>query len=171
MREAGASRGGDGEARGPQASTLAEAGGGGSRSGDFRTSWGMEVTGLACKDPGGLVHGSRAQTPGRGSGCKHLARVFPVLPDQRGPPGTFLVLPLSRPGDRDPDGSESGRSGRLLSVLNLSITQKSSFYQPVFTDKETQAKTGGLSCARSGVREGQQGRTRHPDLPLQQRSQ
>lgn len=44
----------------------------------------------------------------------------------------------------------------VRSVLNLSITQKSSFYQPVFTDKETQAKAGWLSYARSGVREGQQ---------------
>lgn len=125
---------------------------GGSRSGDQNApilgrsvgpGHGSHGAGRRAKILVGWCMGSRAWTPGRGSGCKHLGRVFPVLPDQRGPPGTFLVLPLSRPGDRDPDGSESGRSGCLPTVLNLSITQKSSFYQPVFTDKETRLRQVG----------------------------
>lgn len=70
---------------------------------------GSRGTGERAESLAGWGTGSRDRTPGGESGNR-LARVFPVLPDQRGPLGPFLVLLLSGSGARGPDGSENGRS-------------------------------------------------------------
>ena len=61
-----------------------------------------------------------------------------------------MVLLLSRPRVRDLDGSENGHSDPHPIGSKIFHNTENRFYHPDLTDEETQAKTGWLSCARSG---------------------